>query len=113
MNATPQPPYSALIRQGWDQTTARRYFVTDAWVGRSSRAMTQPYGIYAGTIGEREYAHGRDEGRHAADLLAEGGFIAWQSVGEAEARKNLQASNTPRPRAFYLGWLRGFREVSR
>ena len=69
--------------------------------------------IYEGTIGEAEYADGRDQGRRAAVSLSEDGMPSWQVVGEAAAREDLATAYSPRSRAFYIGWLRGFREVAR
>lgn len=70
--------------------------------------------IYSGmTIGEAEYAHGRDEGRAAADALAEGGYSVLLGEREAEGREAVRTALSRRSRAFYIGWLRGFREVTR
>lgn len=69
-------------------------------------------GIYEGTIGEKEYAHGRDEGRAAADSLAAGTY----SLGDVwldEAREELRTAERDSTRAYVLGWLRGYREVTR
>lgn len=74
--------------------------------------MPEPYGIYEGTIGEQEYAHGRDEGRLMADALAEAQAPAWGGA-QADGRVELEAAMSERTRAYWLGWLRGFREVSR
>ena len=69
--------------------------------------------IYSGTIGEAEYAHGRDTGRADADALAEGGYTSLMGEREAEGREAVRTALSPRSRAFYLGWLRGFRERAR
>lgn len=66
--------------------------------------------IYEGTVGEQEYRHGFDEGRAAAELMTDAGALTHEI--EAEARGNADTTR-PRTRAFWLGWLRGFREVSR
>lgn len=75
--------------------------------------MPEPYGIYEGTVGEKEYAHGRDRGRADADALAETGWEAMIDALELDGWEMLRTACAPRSRAFYLGWLRGFREVSR
>lgn len=68
--------------------------------------------IYEGTVREQDYAHGRDDGRYAADYLAEQGVRNLIPHFDADAREQAQ-SIYPRPRAYWLGWLRGFREVVR
>lgn len=69
--------------------------------------------LYEGmTLGEAEYANGRDDGRYAADYMTEAGLAALVPNEEADAREQAQ-SIYPRTRAYWLGWLRGFREVSR
>ena len=73
--------------------------------------MTERYGIYEGTIGEREYAHGVSEGRAAADSLACGTYalgLEWVADALADAQ-----SASRKTRTFALGWLRGYREVTR
>lgn len=69
--------------------------------------------VYEGTIGEREYAHGRDSGRADALALSEAGYVSLLGEREAEGSEAVRTASTPRSRAFYIGWLRGFREVSR
>ena len=70
-------------------------------------------GIYEGTVGEREYAHGRDEGREAAESLACGTY-SLGDVWEADARDEADwRTATYRTRAYALGWLRGYRELTR
>lgn len=67
--------------------------------------------VYEGTIGEREYAHGRDEGRAAAEYDARHyPSSVWNEI--EEGRQWLESRN-PRTRAYWLGWLRGYREVVR
>jgi hypothetical protein len=70
--------------------------------------------VYDGqTIGEAEYASGRDEGRLAADSLAEHGSPFLAPALEDEGRENVRTASADRSRAYYLGWLRGFRSVTR
>lgn len=73
--------------------------------------MPEPYGIYEGTIGEREYAHGFNEGSAAAEYDARHyPATVWNTMacisGQVPALMY-------RDRAFWLGWLRGYREVVR
>lgn len=69
--------------------------------------------VYSGTIGEAEYADGRDEGRAAALALSEAGYDVLLGEREAEGREAVKTALSARSRAFYIGWLRGFREVTR
>lgn len=69
--------------------------------------------IYEGrTIGEAEYAHGASEGATAADSLACGTY-SLSDVWEADAREYLSTARSERTRAYWLGWLRGFRAGTR
>ena len=66
--------------------------------------------IYEGkTIGEVEYAHGVDQGRADADALAEGGYVVLMGEREAEGFEAVRTAYSARTRAYWLGWLRGFR----
>ncbi len=69
--------------------------------------------IYDGTLGEAEYAHGRDVGAHAAEGWRDGNWPAWATVGEDIGRAEVDYAQSYRTRAYWLGWLRGFRQVSR
>ena len=66
--------------------------------------------IYEGTRVEQEYAHGRDEGRIWAeqDRQYGGNGSYWLN----EFTKDAQSTSRDL-RAFYLGVLRGYREVTR
>lgn len=68
--------------------------------------------VYSGTLGEQEYAHGRDQGREAADYFRDN-FAAgiWDRL--ALAQEDARNAQNARTRAYYLGWLRGYREVVR
>ncbi len=71
------------------------------------------YSTYSGTIGQREYASGQDDGRAAAESLACGTY----SLGDVWEQDALDLADwrtaTYRTRAYALGWLRGYREVTR
>lgn len=63
-----------------------------------------------------------DHVREAFHTVADG-LMGWNdppkgtrricSEREAEAREDVRTAGSPRSRAFYLGWLRGFRERAR
>lgn len=67
--------------------------------------------LYEGTIGEQEYAHGRSDGRAAGEYDARN-FPAtvWAEIEDARMSAD---SLSRRTRAYWLGWLRGYREVTR
>lgn len=70
-------------------------------------------GIYEGTIGQAEYADGRDQGRRDAETLAESGLTGYWEDAQESGREAVRTAQSPRSRAFYIGWLRGFREITR
>lgn len=74
--------------------------------------MPEPYGIYEGTLGEREYAHGRDEGRAAGEYDGDNyPATVWNEIEDKRALA--EDGGYPRTRAYFLGWLRGYREMVR
>jgi hypothetical protein len=69
--------------------------------------------IYPGTRTEQEYAHGRTDGRYAAEYVQENDLRAVISSDLADAKGNAHASYGRDSRAYFLGWLRGYREAVR
>lgn len=67
--------------------------------------------LYEGTIGEREYASGFDQG-YAMGEYDHKHYPAtvWNEI---DAAKVDAASSQYRTRAYLLGWLRGYRQVVR
>jgi hypothetical protein len=68
--------------------------------------------IYEGTPVEQSYAHGFDEGRAWAEQdvpLGLGTITYWL----IENRENANTAATRGARAYFLGYLRGYREIVR
>lgn len=68
--------------------------------------------IYEGTPVEQNYAHGLDEGRAWGEQdipLGLGTITGWLT----EARANVDTAGTREARAYYLGYLRGYRDIVR
>ena len=68
--------------------------------------------IYEGSAVEQNYAHGFDEGRAWGEQdmeLGLGTITNWL----IEARANLESASTRGARAYYLGYLRGYRDTVR
>lgn len=69
--------------------------------------------IYPGTKQEQEYAHGRDDGRYAAEYVLSAQLAGEIASDLESAREASRASLSRRDRTYWLGYLRGYREVAR
>ena len=70
------------------------------------------YDIYKGTITQREYAAGLDEGYSAGERDLEDGLgLQYDRLEEARVAADVELSRGAR--AFILGWMRGYREATR
>ncbi len=68
--------------------------------------------LYPGPVVSQEYAHGRDEGSmHGLQDSDGGGGICHAVI--ASARHDANAAHTRNERAWWLGYLRGYREAAR
>ncbi len=69
--------------------------------------------IYSGTQSEREYRSGVDDGRWAAEYVLSNQLGGVISSDLEDALESSRVSLSRRDRTYWLGYLRGYREIVR